>query len=53
MSRRKKEIRRKFRESVFERDGREIINCTEGGALEIFRRSDLEQEISKSTNFQN
>ena len=39
--------------SVFERDGREIINCTEGGALEIFRRSDLEQEISKSTNFQN
>ena len=36
--------------SVFERDGREIINCTEGGALEIFRRSNLEQEILESAN---
>lgn len=30
---------------VFESEGREIINCTEGGALKLFRCSTLEKEI--------
>ena len=32
---------------AFERDGREIINCTDGGALELFRRASLELEIGE------
>ena len=30
--------------TAFEADGREIVNCTVGGELELFRRSTLEQE---------
>lgn len=30
---------------AYERDGREIVNCTVGGRLEVFRRSDLETEL--------
>lgn len=29
----------------FERDGREIVNCTEGGRLEVFRRARLDREL--------
>ena len=32
---------------AFEHDGREIINCTDGGALELFRRASLESELEK------
>lgn len=31
---------------AYEKDGREIVNCTTGGALEAFRRGDLAQELS-------
>lgn len=31
--------------TAFEADGREIVNCTVGGKLEIFRRSTLELEL--------
>jgi len=30
---------------MYERDGREIVNCTVDGALEAFRRSSLEREL--------
>ncbi|MBO9476105.1 hypothetical protein J7382_01035 [Shimia sp. R11_0] len=30
---------------IYEKDGREIVNCTVGGALEVFRRADLKQEL--------
>ena len=30
---------------VFETDGRQILNCTVGGALEIFERTSLEKII--------
>lgn len=32
---------------AYARDGREIVNCTVGGRLELFRRGDLAEEISK------
>lgn len=32
---------------AFERDGREIVNCTVGGRLELFRRGDLAAEVAK------
>ena len=32
--------------NAFEADGREIVNCTDGGELELFRRSSLEEELS-------
>lgn len=32
-------------QKAFEKDGREIINCTVGGCLEVFRRSDLKKQI--------
>ena len=35
---------------AFERDGREIINCTVGGRLEVFRRGVLEHEIDESSD---
>lgn len=35
----------------FEKDGREIVNCTVGGKLETFRRSELEDELPKRTIF--
>ncbi|WP_375202104.1 FkbM family methyltransferase [Hyphococcus sp.] len=31
--------------AAFEKDGREIVNCTVGGHLEIFRRGDLAEEL--------
>lgn len=31
--------------TAFEKDGREIVNCTVGGKLELFRRGDLKEEI--------
>ena len=31
---------------AFEQDGREIVNCTVGGALEVFRRGDLAEELA-------
>lgn len=34
--------------TAFEEDGREIVNCTVGGKLELFRRSDLEKELMTS-----
>ena len=34
--------------SAFEGDGREIVNCTVGGALEVFRRGDLADELKPS-----
>jgi FkbM family methyltransferase len=36
------EISRQF----YELDGREIVNCTVGGALEVFRRADLGDELN-------
>lgn len=33
---------------AFEKDGREIINCTVGGCLEVFRRSDLKKQIENT-----
>ena len=33
---------------AFESDGREIVNCTHGGRLELFRRSTLEAELNGS-----
>ena len=35
---------------AFEADGREIVNCTVGGKLEVFRRGDLEKELNYSTD---
>jgi len=35
----------KICKSVYERDGREIINATVGGKLEIFKRKKLEEMI--------
>ena len=32
---------------AFEADGREIVNCTVGGKLELFRRSSLKNELPK------
>ena len=32
---------------AFEADGREIVNCTVGGKLELFRRSSLKKELPK------
>ena len=34
---------------AFEADDREIVNCTVGGRLEIFRRGDLADEISEKS----
>lgn len=31
----------------FEADGREIVNCTAGGALEVFRRAPLAEELAR------
>jgi hypothetical protein len=31
----------------YERDGREIVNCTSGGSLELFRRSQIAREIHR------
>jgi glycosyltransferase involved in cell wall biosynthesis len=31
---------------AYEKDGREIINCTVGGHLELFRRGDLKEELA-------
>ena len=31
--------------TVFEEDGREVVNCTVGGKLELFRRGDLAGEL--------
>ncbi|PKP81497.1 MAG: hypothetical protein CVT79_10460 [Alphaproteobacteria bacterium HGW-Alphaproteobacteria-18] len=39
----------KLAKSAFERAGREIVNCTVGGHLEVFRRGDLTQELSNRT----
>lgn len=36
----------KLAKAAFEADGREIINCTVGGHLETFRRSDLNVELA-------
>lgn len=33
---------------IYEADGREIVNCTVSGALEVFRRSDLAEELAKA-----
>lgn len=33
---------------TYEADGREIVNCTVGGALEVFRRGDLAEELAKA-----
>ncbi len=33
---------------AFEEDSREIVNCTVGGKLEVFRRGNLEDELRKS-----
>lgn len=33
--------------SAYEKDGREIVNCTVGGKLDLFRRSDLALEIEE------
>lgn len=32
--------------AAYEKDGREIVNCTVGGKLEVFRRSDLAIELA-------
>lgn len=32
--------------AAYERDGREIVNCTVGGCLEVFRRADLGTELA-------
>lgn len=32
---------------AYEKDDREIVNCTTGGALEVFRRGDLARELSR------
>lgn len=36
----------KLAKHAYEEDGREIINCTVGGKLDLFRRSDLKSELS-------
>ncbi|HCY54932.1 MAG TPA: hypothetical protein DF715_05210, partial [Oceanicaulis sp.] len=36
----------KLAKAAFEADGREIINCTVGGHLEVFRRGDLASELA-------
>ncbi len=33
---------------TYEADGREIVNCTVGGALEVFRRGDLAEELAEA-----
>ncbi len=33
---------------AFEADGREVVNCTVGGNLEVFKRGELAQELSDS-----
>lgn len=35
--------------AAYESDGREIVNCTVGGKLEVFRRGDLATELSEKT----
>jgi len=35
----------------YEADGREIVNCTVGGHLEVFRRSELSTELSPPKKF--
>ncbi len=35
----------KLAKDAFESDGREIVNATEGGELELFRRMDLEDAL--------
>jgi len=35
----------KLAKSAFEADGREIVNCTVGGKLDLFRRGDLATEL--------
>ncbi len=32
---------------AFEEDGREIVNCTVGGKLDLFRRGNLEEELGR------
>jgi len=32
--------------AAFEKDGREVVNCTVGGKLEVFRRGDLATELN-------
>jgi FkbM family methyltransferase len=34
---------------AFEKNDREIVNCTVGGCLELFRRGDLKDELKKSS----
>jgi hypothetical protein len=34
-------------ETAYGDDGREIVNCTAGGSLEVFRRGDLKQELCR------
>lgn len=34
--------------AAFEEDGREIVNCTVGGKLEVFRRAKLDRELENS-----
>jgi FkbM family methyltransferase len=36
----------KVAKAAYEAAGRDIVNCTEGGQLEVFRRGDLAQELS-------
>jgi FkbM family methyltransferase len=36
----------KLAKDAFENDGREIVNCTVGGRLELFRRGDLASELA-------
>ncbi len=35
----------KLAKAAFEEDGREIVNCTVGGKLEVFRRAELDHEL--------
>ena len=35
---------------AYEEDGREIVNCTTGGKLELFRRATLDEELDISLN---
>lgn len=38
--------------TAYEEDGRELVNCTAGGKLEVLRRSSLEVELESSKSFQ-
>ena len=40
------ELTYRLAKQAYEKDGREIVNCTAGGALEVFRRGDLAHELS-------